>query len=78
MPSPRFSRPSRATSIGRVPPIPGPARPPPVVEDDLIERVAERVVQRLSDDVTGELVSEVVARVAERLVRDQIDRIKPV
>ena len=57
---------------------PWPRQAAPVSEDDLIERVAERVVQRLSDDVTGELVSEVVARVAERLVRDQIDRIKPV
>ena len=57
---------------------PWPRQAAPVSEDDLIERVAERVVQRLSDDVTGELVSEVVARVAERLVRDQIGRIKPV
>ncbi len=56
-------------------PWPRPAAPPS--EDDLVERVAERVVDRLSNDVTGELVSEVVARVAERLVHDQIGRIKP-
>ena len=57
---------------------PWPRQIAPVREDDLIERVTERVVERLSDDVTGELVSEVVARVAERLVRDQIGRIKRV
>ncbi len=49
----------------------------PAGDEDLVERVAERVIERLSDEVTEELVSEVVARVAERLVRDQIGRVKP-
>ena len=56
---------------------PWPRQAAPAGEEDLVERVAERVVERLSDEVTDELVSEVVARVAERLVRDQIGRVRP-
>ena len=50
----------------------------PGLNEDLIERVTERVIARLSDSVTGDLVAEVVARVAEKLVRQEIDRTKPV
>ena len=48
----------------------------PGVNEELIERVAERVIARLSDGVGSELVAKVVARVAEKLVREEIDRIK--
>ena len=48
----------------------------PVVNEELIDRVAERVVARLSNGVTSDLVAEVVARVAEQLVRKEINRNK--
>ena len=48
----------------------------PAVNEELIERVAERVIARLSDDAGSELVAQVVARVAEKLVREEIDRIR--
>ena len=46
------------------------------VSEALIERVTERVIARLSEGVGSELVGQVVARVAEKLVRQEIDRIK--
>ena len=46
------------------------------VSEELIERVTERVIARLSEGVGSELVGQVVARVAEKLVRQEIDRIK--
>ena len=61
--------------------IPGVFAPPPAaasagITDELVERVAERVVNRLSDSVVRETVRDTVSRVAERLVRDEIQRIK--
>ena len=56
-------------------PWPRPASPSGMTEE-LIDRVAERVIARLSDSVTSDLVAGVVARVAEKLVREEIDRIK--
>ena len=44
----------------------------------LIDQVVDRVIARLSDGVTGELVANVVARVAEKLVREALERGKPV
>ncbi len=44
--------------------------------DDLIERVTHDVLQRLSDRVVKETVADIVSSVAERMVRDEIDRIK--
>ena len=46
------------------------------VNEELIDRVAERVITRLSDGAASELVAQVVARVAEKLVREEIDRLK--
>lgn len=61
--------------------IPGVFAPPaaagPVaITDELVERVSERVLRRLNDTVVRETVRETVSRVAERLVRDEIERIK--
>ena len=61
--------------------IPGMFSPPaaagPVaITDELVERVSERVLSRLNDAVVRETVKDTVSRVAERLVRDEIDRIK--
>jgi CheY-like chemotaxis protein len=63
------------------------ARPPrlpgngsaPVVTDTMIDDVARRVVQRLalgSSDQMQAMVREIVSSVAERLVREEIDRIR--
>ena len=49
---------------------------PPVVTDELIDQVTERVLTRLSDRVVQDAVADHVSTVAERLVREEIDRIK--
>ena len=51
-----------------------PTQTPPT--DDLVERVVERVLERLSDRVVRERVSELVSVLAERLIREEIERIK--
>ena len=56
-------------------PWPRPASSPDINEE-LIARVADRVMTRLSGGMTGELVAQVVARVAEKLVREELERIK--
>jgi CheY-like chemotaxis protein len=43
---------------------------------DVVEEVTQRVLDRLSDRVVRETVSGIVSGVAERLVREEIDRIK--
>ena len=49
---------------------------PPTVSDEVVERVVERVLQRLSDQVVRETVTELVSTLAERLIRDEIERLK--
>ena len=44
--------------------------------EELIEEIAHRVLDRLSDRVVRETVAGLVSEVAERLVREEIDRIK--
>jgi hypothetical protein len=44
--------------------------------DDLIERVTERVLERLSDRAVRDSAADIVSRIAERLVREEIERIK--
>jgi hypothetical protein len=44
--------------------------------DAMIERVSQRVLEHLSDAVVRETVAEIVQAVAERLVREEIERIK--
>jgi CheY-like chemotaxis protein len=62
------------------PPLPQPAAPPPapepVITDDVIDRVAKRVIEQLSDRVVREMVAEIASQTAERLVREEIERIK--
>jgi CheY-like chemotaxis protein len=55
---------------------PGTVPPPPAVTDDDIERIVSRVLARLSDQVVRQTVADVVSTIAERLVREEIDRIK--
>ena len=47
-----------------------------VITDELIERVARRVLEQMSDRVVRETVAQLTSEVAERLVRDEIERIK--
>jgi CheY-like chemotaxis protein len=56
---------------------PAPVAPPTIeITDDLIERVASRVLERLSDRVVRETTGEIITGVADRLVREEIERIK--
>jgi CheY-like chemotaxis protein len=50
--------------------------PPPAITDAFIEEVTRRVVERLADAAVRDLVSQHVLDVAERLVREEIERIK--
>ena len=53
-----------------------PATAPVAMTDDLVDQVVRRVLEQLSDRVMREAIGEKIAAVAERLVRDEIDRIK--
>lgn len=44
--------------------------------DALVEQVTRRVLDQLSDRAVRETVADIVTKVAERLVREEIDRIK--
>jgi CheY-like chemotaxis protein len=48
----------------------------PLVTDDAIEAIVRRVLARLSDTVVRDAVTDVVTTIAERLVREEIERIK--
>jgi hypothetical protein len=48
----------------------------PAVTDELVEEVTGRVIQRLAPDAAHEVVAKIVSEVAERLVREEIARIK--
>jgi hypothetical protein len=45
-------------------------------DDALVDRIVRRVVEQLSDRAVRDLAGEIVSRTAERLVREEIDRIK--
>jgi CheY-like chemotaxis protein len=53
-----------------------PAPEPAAIGDDVIEEVVRRVLDRLSDAVVRDAVAEATSKVAERLVREEIERIK--
>jgi hypothetical protein len=46
------------------------------VTDALVDEVTRRVVERLGSTTLKEVVAEVVADVAERLIREEIARIR--
>jgi CheY-like chemotaxis protein len=48
----------------------------PAVTEDLIEQVTRRVLDRLSDRVVRETAADLVSAIAERLIREEIERIK--
>jgi CheY-like chemotaxis protein len=64
-----------AVEQGELPPS---ALEPPVsgTDAELVDRVARRVVEQLGDSAVRQLAAEIVSRTAERLVREEIDRIK--
>ena len=49
---------------------------PPQVTDELIDTITRRVVERLAPDAVRDVVAQVVSEVAERLVRDEISRLR--
>ncbi|MEI6668013.1 MAG: response regulator [Acidobacteriota bacterium] len=49
---------------------------PPASIDDLVERVVDAVLERMSDRIVRDVVTDIVSRVAEKLVREEIDRVK--
>jgi CheY-like chemotaxis protein len=53
-----------------------PAPEPAAISDEVIEEVVRRVLDRLSDAVVRDAVAEATSKVAERLVREEIERIK--
>jgi hypothetical protein len=44
--------------------------------DELVEQISRRVLDRLSDRIVRDTVAEQVSQIAERLVREEIERIK--
>jgi len=58
--------------------VPVPAAPPAelVITDDLIDRVTRRVLEQMSDRVVRETVADIASQTAERLVKEEIERIK--
>ena len=61
-----------------VTPVPRQAAPgeTPMVTDALVDEVTRRVLARLAPDAANALVTHIVSEVAERLIRDEIARIK--
>jgi len=52
------------------------AAAPAAITEEVIEEVVSRVLQRLTDRVVRETVTEIVSQTAERLVQEEIQRIK--
>jgi hypothetical protein len=55
---------------------PVPPPPPSLSAEEIVEQVTQRVLERLSDRVVRETVADIASSVAERLVREEIGRIK--
>jgi hypothetical protein len=53
-----------------------PAAQAPAANNDVVEDVTRRVLEQMSDKTVREMVAGIVAQVAERLVREEIERIK--
>ena len=52
------------------------AAPAPEITDAHIEEVVRRVLERISDVIVREQTTALVSAIAERLVREEIERIK--
>jgi hypothetical protein len=53
-----------------------PASAPAAITDELVVEVTRRVLERLAPNAARDLVRQVVGEVAERLIREEIARIK--
>ncbi len=49
---------------------------PVVISDEVIEQIVSRVLNRMTDNVVRETVTDIVSQTAERLVQEEIERIK--
>ena len=52
------------------------AAAPTAITDAMVEEIARRVLERLSSEALRPIVAEIVSNVSERLVREEIDRIR--
>lgn len=76
--------PSQSSDTGTVPTLDTVLKPPPasaplrdtVVTEAMIDEVTRRVVERVGTQALRETVADVVSDVAERLIRDEIARIR--
>ena len=53
-----------------------PAVAEPTITDAMIEDVVRRVIERMAPDAVRALVADIVSETAERLVKEEIDRIR--
>jgi hypothetical protein len=53
-----------------------PAAVEPTLSDAMIEDVVRRVIQRMTPDLVRAVVADIVSETAERLVKEEIDRIR--
>ena len=65
-----------ATAPGSTVPVDPPPAPVLDITDELVDRIATQVIARISDRIVRETTREVVALTAERLVGEEIARIK--
>jgi hypothetical protein len=49
---------------------------PAAITDALIDDVVRRVLERMSDQIVRDTTADLVSQIAERLVREEIERIK--
>ena len=52
------------------------AQSKPVITDELVDEVTRRVLERLAPAAAKDVVARIVSEVAERLVREEIARIR--
>jgi CheY-like chemotaxis protein len=52
------------------------AAPPAIAPSDLVDQVTRRVLEQMSERTVRETVADMVSQIAERLVREEIERIK--
>jgi CheY-like chemotaxis protein len=63
-----------AVEQGELPP--SALAPAESADDELVDRIARRVVEALGDRAVRDMAADIVSRTAERLVREEIERIK--
>ena len=64
------------TEVSLPMPMPAPVAAPAIDVNALADQIARRVLEQLSDRVVRDTVADIVSATAERLVREEIERIK--